>query len=104
VLSPGEIGALLYYCECTMSDRFSDRSRIAKPIEQRTAESWLMRLNYRFLDLEDVEPMNAQLWLRWRRGADPTDRGWDSHGIVGSRRERGHFELVPHRTGQEGST
>jgi hypothetical protein len=95
VRSPGEVGGLIYHCECLLSDRFSERAQILDDIRKRTRGSWLMRLNYHFLDPEEVEPMGAELRLRWLPGPDPTGRGWNSHGLEGSSREHGHFRLVP---------
>lgn len=101
VQSPGEVGGLIYHCHCVMTDRFSERAQILDDIEQRIQESWLMRLNYRFLEEDDVRSIDAELALRWRPGPDLTGRGWDAHGIVGGRREVGHFELVAiDRTGR----
>jgi hypothetical protein len=95
VQSPGEVGGLIYHCECVLSDRFSERAQILDDIEERTQSSWLMRLNYLFLDSEEIEPMDAQLRLRWERGPDRSRRGWDLHGFEGTRRERGHLRLKP---------
>jgi hypothetical protein len=95
VQSPGEVGGLIYHCECVLSDRFSERAQILDDIEERTQSSWLMRLNYLFLDSEEVEPMDAELRLRWARGPDRSGRGWDLHGLEGSKREHGHLQLIP---------
>lgn len=51
-----------------MSDRFSERAQILDEIDEYTERSWLMRLNYHFLDPEEVEPMGAELRLRCVRG------------------------------------
>ena len=93
VQSAGEVGGLIYHCECVLSDRFSERAQILDDIEERTQSSWLMRLNYLFLDPEEVGPMDAELRLRWERGPDRSRRGWDLHGLEGTRREHGHLRL-----------
>jgi hypothetical protein len=94
VKSPGELGGLIYHCECMLTDRFSERAQILDDIAARMEDSWLMRLNYHFLDADEVKPMDAALRLRWEPGPDRSRRGWNSHGLEGSLRERGHFELV----------
>jgi hypothetical protein len=94
VQSPGEVGGLIYHCECMLTDRFSERAQILDDIEARTEDSWLMRLNYHFLDAGEVQALNARKRLRWQPGPDPSDRGWNSHGLEGTLREQGHFELV----------
>lgn len=93
VRGPGEIGSLAYHCECAMSDRFSDRSRIVEDIDERAASSWLFRLNYRFLDREEIEPIVLEYRLSWRRGPDTTSAGWDGRGRPEGKRRRGHFTL-----------
>jgi hypothetical protein len=95
VRGPGEIGSLAYHCECAMSDKFSDRSRIVDLIDERAASSWLFRLNYHFLDREEIEPIVVEYRLGWRSGPDPTSRGWDVRGRPGSSRRDGHFRLTP---------
>jgi hypothetical protein len=96
IQSPGEVGALAYYCECKLSDRFSERAQLVDDIRRRKEESWLMRLNYYFFDPADHERMGSEQRLLWRRGPDPDEeRGWDGHGLVGGAHERGHFVIVP---------
>lgn len=78
VRTANEIGALAYYCRCTVVDRFSDRAALAPDLQARMAESgvtgWLWRSNFRFLDLDALTdagpiPLDHRL-LR----ASPTDR------------------------------
>lgn len=95
IQSPGEVGALAYFCECTLSDRFSERAWIEADILRRKEESWLMRLNYHFFDPEEHDTMGATRRLDWRRGPDPSERGWDGTGVTGSTHSRGHFTIVP---------
>jgi hypothetical protein len=95
IQSPGEVGALAYFCECLLADRFSERAWIEEDILRRKEESWLMRLNYYFFDPEEHDSMGATQRLDWRRGPDRSGRGWDGHGVTGSARERGHFVIVP---------
>lgn len=78
VQSPGEIGALAYYCECTVVDDFSDRARAAALVDDRVtgaAASWpgqLLRLNYLHLE-RGRDPLPAPLVMEWRPGPDPGD-------------------------------
>jgi hypothetical protein len=49
--SPGEIGALTFYCDCRVVDLFSDRGDAANWIEERMRKAsplmrWLLALNY----------------------------------------------------------
>gem|GEM_PF-870083 len=105
VHSPGEVGALAYFCECTIVDRFSDRGMLAEAIDDARADSWLYELNYRGLDTDELDPMTSGYWLQWQPGPDPTGLGWDATGIAGGFREEGHFVLhtePPNRTGTQG--
>ena len=56
VQSAGEIGAISYYCECVIVDRFSDRGLLLPDLENREADAgasgWLWRLNFRNLDAD----------------------------------------------------
>jgi len=94
VHSPGEVGALAYFCRCTIIDRFSDRALLVDPIKQARHESWLYRLNYDGLDLRDLEPVKPGYWLVWEPGPDRTGRGWNTTGLAGSKRAHGHLALL----------
>ncbi|NBH11793.1 hypothetical protein [Amycolatopsis sp. SID8362] len=64
VEAPPEIGALAYFCECAIVDRFSDPGRVLPLINYKIAESGavgstLLRWNY--------------LWLDWNRQPRPVD-------------------------------
>jgi hypothetical protein len=55
VQSPGEIGALAYFCDCAMVDEFSDRGNVVNIIgpmaaNASTIKRMLMNWNFRFLD------------------------------------------------------
>ena len=95
VQSPGEVGALTYFCDCLVVDRFTDRGQLAELIEERTASSWLLRLNYAFLDPEELDPVEPDYQLLWRPGPPRTQGDWPATGVPGSEREHGHFTLVP---------
>jgi len=61
VESPGEIGTLAYYCDCTIVDAFSDRGRVISEIELRERDgdalaTALLRLNYAQVDLDQKPP------------------------------------------------
>ncbi|WP_037160453.1 hypothetical protein [Rhodococcoides fascians] len=59
VRSGGEIGALSYYCECLVVDKFSDRGALEADLRKKTAEpgvaGWLWRKNFHFLDFDALE-------------------------------------------------
>jgi len=75
VESPGEIGTLAYYCDCTIVDAFSDRGRIIPAIEARERAgglgSALLRLNYLHLD-RDQAPRPVEYRLRYEAHKPPT--------------------------------
>lgn len=93
VRTAGEVGALAYFCECTIVDRFSDRARIAESIAEAREDSWLYELNYLHLDTDELDRIEPGYRLKWRPGPDPTGRGWDTNGIEDTNREHGHYEL-----------
>jgi len=100
VHSPGEVGALAYYCDCTIVDRFTDRAALTDQILQARRDNWLYRLNYRGLEIRDLKQIKPGYWLEWRPGPDPTGRGWNVTGIVGGVRQHGHLVLLdtpPHQ-------
>jgi hypothetical protein len=64
--SPGEIGALAFYCDCRIVDLFSDRGDATNWIEERmrkagTMMRWLLELNYRNLDRHPAVHRDGQL-------------------------------------------
>ncbi len=72
VESPGEIGTLAYFCECSIVDAFADRGRAVPLIEARIAAASpavraLLELNYLRLD-RDQEPRPLQYRLIWEPG------------------------------------
>ena len=101
VRSPGEVGALAYFCRCTIVDRFSDRASLIPSIEQARKDSWLYRLNYDGLDVRTLDPIEPGYWLVWRPGPDPSGRGWNTTGIVGGPRAHGHIALLTHFPGRD---
>jgi hypothetical protein len=94
VHSPGEVGALAYFCECTIVDRFSDRATLSDLFRDARHDSWLYRLNYRRLDIGDLQRIKPGYWLDWRPGPDPTDRGWNTTGMGHGSHAHGHLELL----------
>jgi hypothetical protein len=77
--SPGEIGTLAYYCECTIVDVFSDRGRAIELIAAREAQSGalgrtLIDLNYRHLDRTET-PRATAFRLEFMRGVVPVAPG-----------------------------
>ena len=69
VESPGEIGTLAYYCDCTIVDAFSDRGRVIGAIEAREQAGGLgaalLRLNYAHLN-RDQGPRPVDYRLRYQ--------------------------------------
>jgi hypothetical protein len=64
--SPGEIGALAFYCDCRIVDLFSDRGDAANWIEERTHRAgplmrWLLAVNYHNLDHRPALHRTSQL-------------------------------------------
>lgn len=64
--SPGEIGALAFYCDCRIVDLFSDRGDAANWIDDRIHKAspmmrWLLRLNYHNLDRRSPIHRTSQL-------------------------------------------
>ncbi|MGH3781186.1 MAG: hypothetical protein ACRDRO_11310 [Pseudonocardiaceae bacterium] len=64
--SPGEIGALAFYCDCRIVDLFSDRGDAANWIEERMRKAGplmrrLLELNYHNLDRHPAVHRNSQL-------------------------------------------
>lgn len=86
VRSPGEIGTLVYYCECTMVDAFSDRGRATELIDGAVASSGplLQRVwgaNSRHLD-RDAPPLPAALVVDWAAGPPPPEA--QPAGVLGA--------------------
>jgi hypothetical protein len=64
--SPGEIGALAFYCDCRIVDLFSDRGDAANWIEERMRRAgplmrWLLTVNYHNLDRHPAIHRTSQL-------------------------------------------
>lgn len=76
VKGPGEVGTLAYFCECTIADRFSDRGQLRGLIREKIEENWLYRLNYSWLDLEELDPIAPPYQLSWEDGPDTGRRSW----------------------------
>ena len=74
VESPGEIGTLAYYCDCTIVDAFSDRGRVIAAIEAREQAGGLgaalLRLNYLHLDRGQA-PRPVEYRLRYEAHKQP---------------------------------
>lgn len=92
VVGPGELGTLLYFCDCVMADKFSDRARLVPLIRAKQRESLLWRINYAWLDPAELTPIRAGQRLRWLPGPDRTKPRWDIDGRI---RGPGHLELEP---------
>lgn len=77
VSSPGEIGTLLFSCDCHLVDRFSDRGRLTELISRAERSSPLMRLNYFFLNEDALVADPVDFKLKKRPGLDPSPRDWN---------------------------
>lgn len=97
--SPGEIGTLVYACDCVV-DQFSDPDELRPVIEERIAESeglgrWLLDLNYRNLPPAG-EGVPVDYALRYVRGAVPvTDQPPAVWGVASAWQGEGTLETVP---------
>lgn len=97
VLSPGELGTLVYACDCNVLDQFSDRGQSIKFLRAQVDKAnpvvrALYRFNYRNLDWQ-TKPRPAQWRLVWQRGwVPPAKDVWNvnSPGIG-----QGRFVLLP---------
>lgn len=81
VYGPGEIGALAYYCRCTVVDQFSDRGIMVDEIAAREARSGpvtraLLTANYTHLDRTQT-PLSVGYRLVFEAGqVAQGDRQW----------------------------
>lgn len=96
VRSPGEIGTLAYYCECSIVDPFSDRGYVTDMVRERIDEagpvtSALLRLNYLWFDYSR-EPRPLDYRLLYERGPGSGPNTWQ---VYSAARGVGHFTLVP---------
>jgi hypothetical protein len=92
VRSAGEFGTMLYFCDCTLVDRFDNRALIMHQLTAASDDSWLMRLNYAHLD-PDKYPLPAQdyhLVYAAKHVDDP-----DAWNVWSPTRHSGHFVLAP---------
>lgn len=90
VRSPFEIGTLLYHCRCHMVDKFSDRGRLADLIAERERSSFLWRLNYLFLDPDELVVDVEDYRMSWSPRSDSSGRSWNVYGPF---RGKGQIEL-----------
>ncbi|MFI5585403.1 hypothetical protein ACIA5G_10250 [Amycolatopsis sp. NPDC051758] len=95
VASPGEIGTLAYFCECTIVDEFSDRGRAVALVEQRIATanplmSLALRVNYHWLD-RSITPRKPEYRLQYAGGPAT---GPDSWQVRSAAKGVGHFTLT----------
>lgn len=97
VRSPGEIGTLAYFCDCTIVDEFSDRGliiadRLMPRLDQSgTLSRLLLRANYANLDYE-VKPVTPEYRLDWVPG-DSEGRPW-TWQVETAGRGVGYFALT----------
>lgn len=90
--SPGEIGTIAYFCDCTIVDGFSDRGLVVPQIRKRIDQAspfvaWLLRLNYTHFDWSRP-PIKLDYQLRY----DPGPGEWT---VYSAAKGVGHFTLAP---------
>jgi hypothetical protein len=98
VRSAGEVGAIAYFCGCTLIDQFSDRGQMVAAIGERekqvgTLGRWLLELNFRHFDFT-LKPTKVHLEMTRVDGTPPPDAlaGWPTTSSwVGPH----HLYLVP---------
>ncbi len=95
VTSPGELGALAFYCNCNVVDSFSDQRYATPLIDDRIDEAgpvlrWLLNLNYYNLDTAKAPP--AAYDLVYGSGWVHAPNTWN---VWSSWKGYGHFTLVP---------
>lgn len=93
VRSPGEVGALAFFCDCEMVDPLSDRGRMIPFIDRAIAQagpvkSWLLQINY--WNLDRVEPIPVQTRLKYRSGHHA-----DGFNVTSPWRGKGNLIVVP---------
>lgn len=84
VQSPGEIGTLAFFCNCSLVDPFSDRAQFLRYLDRREevagpVMSWVLKLNYRNLDRKQ-RPVPVDYTLTTQAPADVAGvREWRIH-------------------------
>lgn len=97
VRSPGEIGTLAYFCDCTIVDEFSDRGliiadRLLPRLDQSgTLSRLILRANYANLDYGQ-RPVQPEYRLDWVAG-DSGGRAW-TWQVEPAGRGVGYFALT----------
>ncbi|MEC3980291.1 hypothetical protein [Amycolatopsis sp. H20-H5] len=95
VASPGEIGTLAYYCDCTILDEFSDRGQVTSLVQKQIDEAGTVmklayRVNYHWFD-RGLRPRKTDYRLLYDRGPA---KGPDSWQVYSAAKGIGHFTLV----------
>jgi hypothetical protein len=95
VTSPGEVGALAFYCNCNIVDQFADQRYAVPLIEARKDDSspvmrWFLDLNYHNLDTWDP-PAPPQYHLVYEPGWTQDPFTWN---VYSGWRGFGHFRLL----------
>ncbi|TCP57020.1 hypothetical protein EV191_101972 [Tamaricihabitans halophyticus] len=96
VASPGEIGTLAYFCECSIVDVFSDRGQAIDRVDERIDESnaigkAVWRFNYLWLD-RSVQPRPVDYELVYEEGPGSGPDTWE---VNSANKGVGHFRLEP---------
>jgi hypothetical protein len=92
VRSAGEFATILYYCDCTLTDRFDERASVRETLlEARNDGSALMKLNYLLYDPSKYERQPVDFHLRYDLGWTDDPTAWN---VYSPTRGRGHFTLI----------
>jgi hypothetical protein len=96
VRSAGEFGTILYYCDCTLIDRFDQRALVMPQLVDAREASWLGELNYLWLHPDDYALMHQDYHLRYREGERPArERPLDTWQVYSPTRGPGRYSLWP---------
>lgn len=87
VRSPGEIGTIAYFCDCTVVDGFSDRALIARTLADRVMtadeiERTILRLNYARLKTGPPIGTGLQLVFADSGPGFPATTPWRAAGVL----------------------
>lgn len=77
VASPGEIGLLAYFCDCTIVDQFSDRGFVSDALKDRIDQSGALGRTFFQLNYWHFEPVERRpVDFVMRRVMEPGDPFW----------------------------
>jgi hypothetical protein len=90
----GDIGALLYFCDCTLVDRLSARFLVIPELEAHRNSHWLVELNYVWLRPSEYQRIRGDLHLDLRPGhVDDESRRPAAWNVFSPTQGREHYVL-----------